>query len=87
MGERFAHVRYSKEIDALNPYMPFIAPYRKPIFSLLEVDLDKGEFSLSACESEWVGPSPQQLGVDFKELDSAWVAAKCSARKGKLSNR
>jgi hypothetical protein len=87
IGERFAHVRYSKEIDALNPYMPFIAPYRKPIFSLLEVDLDKGEFSLSACESEWVGPSPQQLGVDFKELDSAWVAAKCSARKGKLSNR
>lgn len=87
IGERFAHVRYSKEIDALNPYMPFIAPYRKPIFSLLEVDLDKGEFTLAACESEWVGPSPQQLGADFKELDSAWVAAKCSARRGKLSNR
>lgn len=82
IGQKFSHVRYSKETDALNPYMAFIAPYRKPIFSLLEVDLGKGEFTLSACESEWVGPSPQELGVDFKELESAWVAAKCSARKG-----
>ena len=84
LGKPHSHVRFSEEFDARSPCMSSMAPYRKPLHALLEIDLKRGGFTLAGCESSWAGPSPQELGHDFQSLDPLWVAPRCSARSGSI---
>ena len=56
-------MRYSKEIDEKYPYIKYTAPYKDPLFALVEIDT-KGIIRINGRESTWIGPSPWELGPE-----------------------
>jgi len=65
MGSKYQHVRYSDEIDKAYPYIKYTAPYRAPLFALVTLEAD-GAFRIEGTRSQWVGPSPSDLGYPVK---------------------
>ena len=63
LGEKFKHIRYSKEIDEKYPWIKYTAPYKDPLWAIAEISPDF-QFHLKGRKSEYVGPSPEDLGVD-----------------------
>ncbi len=53
--------RYGKEIDEKYPNIQYTAPYKDSLFAIIEID-DKGA-SVKGIQSEYVGPSPLELGA------------------------
>ncbi len=53
--------RYTEEIDEKYPNMRYVAPYKDPLFAIITVD-DDG-IDIKGVQSEWVGPSPDELGA------------------------
>lgn len=84
LGSQYRHDRYDEKTNRDHPYISCTAPYKESVFTLLEIDFGKGVFTISARKSEWVGPSPQELGVKQPGLDPGWISPGCSAREGRL---
>ena len=61
MGDDYLHVRYSEEIDATRPYIKYTAPYRDSLYAIIRLQPDHS-IQVEGVESEWVGPSPADLG-------------------------
>jgi Icc protein len=61
MGDNFVQVRYSPAIDAAFPYIKYTAPYREPLYAIVRVEPD-GPIHIEGVESQWVGPTPTELG-------------------------
>ncbi|MEN8226713.1 MAG: metallophosphoesterase [Bacteroidota bacterium] len=61
MGGDYLQVRYSKEIDEQFPYIKYTAPYKEPLFAMVEID-SRGVIRITGRESTWVGPDPWELG-------------------------
>lgn len=59
LGDKFACVRYGKEVDAKFPHLKYTAPYRDPLFAI--VTLEPKKITIRGIESTWVGPSPKEL--------------------------
>lgn len=59
-----------EEIDREYPYLKNVAPYRDPLFAVVTVT-DAGIF-IRGRESEFVGPSPYDLG--FPESSSEFLS-------------
>lgn len=53
--------RYGKEIDEKFPNIKYTAPYRDSIFAI--VTIDEQGIDIKGVESEFVGPSPDELGL------------------------
>ena len=69
LGDKYTHVRYGAEVDKTHPYIKYTAPYKDPLFSLATLD-PAGVFKLEGTTSEFVGPSPWDLGMpDKKDTD------------------
>lgn len=66
LGRDHAHVRYSEEIDRAFPAQKFTGPYEDALYTIVEFD-PAGEIRIAGMQSEWVGPSPFELGVDEAE--------------------
>jgi len=66
LGETYAHVRYSAEIDKAFPAIKYTAPYKDPLYASITLDL-RGTLSIQGVRSEFVGPSPWELGLKEKE--------------------
>lgn len=62
LGEKYAHVRYSAEVDKDYPYIKYTAPYRDALFARVMLD-PKGAIGIRGVRSEFVGPSPWDLGM------------------------
>ncbi len=62
LGEEYAHVRYSSEVDKAYPWLKYTAPYKEPLFALLSLE-PSGHISIQGKRSEFVGPSPWELGM------------------------
>jgi len=62
LGDEYQHVRYSKEVDESHPWIKYTVPYRDPIWAYVEIDLD-GILHLSGKKSEFVGKSPEAMGI------------------------
>ncbi len=82
VGGDFKRKRYAEEVHAKHPSIENTAPYRDAVFTLLEVDFAKGRFTLAGMKSEWVGPSPQEMGQGYPGIDPGWVVPGQSAREG-----
>lgn len=65
LGEKYQHVRYSAEVDKAFPYLKYTAPYRDALFALCRLD-PPGRFTIQGVRSEFVGPSPWDLGLPEK---------------------
>jgi predicted phosphodiesterase len=62
LGEKYQHVRYSAEVDKAFPYLKYTAPYKDSLFALCRLEPD-GRMTIRGVRSEFVGPSPWELGV------------------------
>ena len=80
MGGDFLQVRYSGRIDATYPYIKYTAPYREPLYALVKLE-PGGAIHLDGVESEWVGPSPEDLGF-LKAHGASLPLAGASVRPG-----
>lgn len=61
MDEDYTQIRYSTEIDKEFKWIKYTAPYKEPLFAIVEIS-SKGYIKINGKKSEWVGPSPWELG-------------------------
>ena len=61
--------RYGPEIDEKYPNIKYTAPYKDPVFAVVTMD-DDG-MQIKGRQSEFVGPTPEELGV--YEENSWWT--------------
>ena len=64
LGDDFKHIRYSEEIDKSHPWIKYTVPYRDPLWAVAEISADH-TLQLYGKKSSFVGPSPEELGVDL----------------------
>lgn len=77
MGEEYEHIRYSEEVDQGFRWIKYTAPYRDPLFAVVEISSD-GEIIIHGKASEYVGPSPWELG--YPETDRKAIRPAISDR-------
>ncbi len=65
LGEEYEHIRYSDEVDKEFEWIKFTAPYKGPLYTLVEISTD-GHIHMTGKYSEYVGPSPWELGYPGK---------------------
>ena len=63
LGDNHKHIRYSEEVDKSHPWIKFTVPYKDPLWAIAEIDSDQ-TLRLFGRRTEFVGPSPEDLGVD-----------------------
>ncbi len=61
LGEDYAHVRYSDEVDKNFKWIKYTAPYKDPLFTIVEISTE-GYIKIAGKYSTYVGPSPWELG-------------------------
>jgi len=67
LGEQYQCIRYSEEIDRSHPWIKYTVPYKDPLWAFAEISTDH-IFHLYGRETEYVGPSPEELGVDMNKF-------------------
>jgi 3',5'-cyclic-AMP phosphodiesterase len=65
LGGDYAKVRYSPEVDEKFPHIKHTAPYKEPLFAIVEISTN-GTIRVEGRETSWVGPSPWDLGYPEK---------------------
>lgn len=78
LGEEYGHIRYSEAVDKNFKWIKFTAPYKDALFTVVEISSD-GYIKMSGKKSEWVGPSPWELG--FPETDKEYIKPEIAQRK------
>lgn len=81
IGSAFAHTRYGPEIEKTHPWIKNTVPYREPLWALVTIDFDRKIMEIEGKTSEFVGPSPWELGADRNELEAETVAPAISDRR------
>jgi Icc protein len=61
MGDAYTHIRYSEEVDKEFRWIKYTAPHKEPLFATIEIST-KGFIKINGQQTEWVGPSPWELG-------------------------
>jgi len=61
LGEEYEHIRYNAEVDKEFKWIKYTAPYKDPLYTVVEISTD-GYIKMSGKKSEYVGPSPWELG-------------------------
>jgi len=77
LGEEYEHIRYSADVDKEFKWIKYTAPYRDPLFAVVEISTD-GVIKITGKSSEYVGPSPWELG--YPEQLKKYVAPQISSR-------
>ncbi len=61
LGDSFTCIgRYGKEIDEKYPNVRYVAPYKEPLFAIVELDCNSAK--ITGQKSEIVGRTPDELG-------------------------
>lgn len=61
LGEDYACVRYSDDVDQNFKWIKYTAPYKDPLFTVVEISTE-GYIKIAGKYSTYVGPSPWELG-------------------------
>lgn len=61
LGEDYEHIRYSEEVDKNFKWIKYTAPYKEPLFTVVEISTE-GYIKMSGKYSSFIGPSPWELG-------------------------
>ena len=83
LGEEYEHIRYSADVDKEFKWIKYTAPYKDPLFAVVEISTN-GVIKITGKSSEYVGPSPWELG--YPENLKKYVAPKISSRLIKFDN-
>ena len=78
LGGDYLQVRYGEEIDENYPYIKYTAPYKDPLFAVVEID-SRGIIRITGRESTWVGPDPWELG--YPENHTEIIAPRITGRE------
>ncbi len=71
MGDGYQTIRYNGLVDSHYPWIKYTAPYKDPLYAV--VTIKAGKMIIEGKESEYVGPSPQELGFDVsKKKGKIW---------------
>lgn len=62
IGEKYQAERYSKELHKEFKWLSHIAPYKDPLYAFATIN-PKGKMKVEGVRSQWVAPSPEELGV------------------------
>ena len=81
VGGKFRHETYGAEIVKARPHLNSTCPYRDPLFTVLTFDPVKGEISMTARKTEWVGASPKKLGVTKEDDEKSAITPQIRERK------
>jgi len=63
LGDKYKHNRYSKEVDEKYPWVKYTAPYKDPLWAIVDISLNK-TLKIEGRKSEFVKPGPKELGVN-----------------------
>lgn len=77
MGEEYGHIRYSPEVDKEYKWIKYTAPYKEPLFTVVEVST-AGTIHIAGKKTEWVGASPWELR--YPETDKAYIKPEITER-------
>jgi hypothetical protein len=81
VGEQYAKIRYSDEIDKKYPWIKYTIPYKDPLYATVEVK--KETISITGVTSTFVGPGPDELGIAAR-LENDRIVPFISSRKLKF---
>lgn len=83
VGSAFKHESYAPGIHARFPWISHTCPYRDSLFTMLTFEPGEGVIRVEGCESEWVGQSPAELGVDSHPdlVDGEQIAPRIRGRR------
>lgn len=82
VGQKHSHLSLSPDIHDHFPSLSLTCPYRDPLFALLSIDPQQRTLTLTGRQTEWIGPSPAQLGYSIltKEEQEHYLQPKISRR-------
>ena len=68
LGDKYTQIRYSDEIDKKFPWIKMTAPFKEPLFTVVEIS-KRGTIRVAGKKSVWVGSTPWDLGypAQFKK--------------------
>jgi len=77
LGDKYEHIRYSEAVDKEFKWIKYTAPYKDPLFTVVEISTD-GTIKMTGKKSEYVGPSPWELGYpeSFKKYIKPEIIAR-----------
>jgi hypothetical protein len=78
IGSRYQQVRYSPEIDKSHPYIKYTIPYKESLFAIVTVDVANGILTIEGRSTEFVGPSPWEMGASREELEAPTLVPRIS---------
>ena len=81
LGENYENIRYSAEVDKNFRWIKFTAPFKEPLFTTVEIS-SKGIIKIAGKKTEWVGPSPWEVG--YPESMKKYMRPAISKRKLKF---
>ncbi|MCG6189330.1 metallophosphoesterase family protein [Maribellus maritimus] len=82
LGEDYEYIRYNKEVDKNFKWIKYTAPFKEPLFTVIEISKE-GYIKIKGKKSEWVGPSPWELG--YPEQMKKYMRPEISSRKLKFT--
>jgi len=82
LGDNYQHIRYSEEVDKNFKWIKFTAPFKEPLFTTVEIST-KGTIKIAGKKTEWVGPTPWELG--YPEELKKYMRPEISKRNLKFS--
>ncbi|MGC4016287.1 MAG: metallophosphoesterase [Luteolibacter sp.] len=85
MGGNWKKGKADPELAKTFPLYAYNAGYKKPIFTLLEIDPAAGTFVMRGMKGEWDGPSPQELGYKSDEVENDWLKPSITEVKERIS--
>lgn len=67
VGGDFKHQSYTEEIHKNYPWISYTCPYRNSLFATLTVEPESQTIRIEGRSSDWIGPSPAELGTKVHE--------------------
>lgn len=82
-GDKYGHSPYSDALNKKYPLMKYMAHYKDPLWALVDID-EFGSFKLSGQKSQFLGRSPEDMGMQKNEAGHP-IVAQISDRSMQLS--
>ena len=86
LGMDLAHKSYSGEIHKAYPALKGTVPYKDPLWAYVTVDLNQGVINIKGKKTEWVGPTPWELGASEQRCDLKKVVPWITSNKINLTS-
>ena len=83
VGEALEHESLSQATHQNHPSLKYTCPYLNPLFAVLTIDPEAGKIEIQGRKTEWIGPSPLELGYSIltEEEQEKYLQPQISTRK------